>query len=293
MLVRPVQSDDREPLDRLFELAAECDGHFPIGEHKYLDLMGRSERGSGLVATLGTDLIGFLAITPPRLGGVASMELAVHPLHRSHDVFARLIEEGVGQAVESGAHAVRVWAFQPNMVDELRRSGFTIERELRQLRVDLPLDTAAELPAGLREGRFRVGRDEDAWLEVNNAAFRAHPENGSWTQEILADRIAQPWFGAEGFVMVWADDRLAGFCWTKPHDDLGEIYVIAVSPDQQGRGLGRYLTVRGLEVIRSHWGFETGMLYMDADNARAAELYRKLGFRLHHVDRSLVREVGR
>jgi mycothiol synthase len=291
MLLRPVQSSDRAHLVRLFELAAECDGHFPIGEHKYLDLMGGRDRGSGLVATEGSELIGYLAITPARSGGVAAMELVIHPLHRSHGVFARLIEEGVTQAATSGARAVRVWAFQPNLVDELRRSGFTVERELRQLRIDVPAGVTADLPAGMREGRFEVGRDESAWLQVNNAAFRDHPENGSWTREILADRIVQPWFDPEGFVTVWADDRLAGFCWTKPHDDLGEIYVIAVSPDHQGLGLGRFLTVRGLEAIHDHWGFRTGMLYMDADNVRAASLYRKLGFRLHHVDRSLVRDI--
>ena len=47
-----------------------------------------------------------------------------------------------------------------------------------------------------------------------------------------------------------SDGRLAGFCWTKVHDDeeppLGEIYVIAVDPDFVGRGLGRALTVAGL-----------------------------------------------
>ncbi|MFP5333566.1 MAG: GNAT family N-acetyltransferase, partial [Acidimicrobiia bacterium] len=142
------------------------------------------------------------------------------------------------------------------------------------------------------EGRFRPGRDEEAWLAANNAAFWWHPENGAWTLDILSDRMAQQWFDPEAFVVVWAGEELAGFCWTKPHDAMGEIYVIAVAPAFQGRGLGRFLTVRGLEVIYRHLGFETGMLYMDADNAPAARLYSSLGFRLHHVDRSLVRRLG-
>lgn len=291
MEIRPVETADHACLEDLFEVAAECDGHFPIGEHKYLDLMAGTGEGMGQVAIDDTELVAYLAVTPPRTNRVAALEIAVHPLHRSHRVISRLIAAGVDLAAETEAAAVRVWAFQPNMVDELRQAGFHGERELRQLRIDLPLAAVARLPSGMTESRFRPGRDEDAWLTVNNAAFRFHPENGSWTAEILADRISQPWFDAGGFITVWAGSELAGFCWTKPHDDLGEIYVIAAVPEFQGRGLGRFLTIRGLEVIEYHYGFEVGMLYMDSDNTAAATLYNSLGFRLHHVDRSLVRTL--
>lgn len=291
MQIRAVETADHARLDELFEVAAECDGHFPIGEHKYLDLMAGSGQGVGQVAIDDGEVVAYLAVTPPRADGVAALEIAVHPLHRSHRVISHLISAGVDAARETGATTVRVWAFQPNMVDELRQAGFRGERELRQLRIDLPVTATAPLPDGMSESRFRPGRDEEAWLAVNNAAFRFHPENGSWTAEILADRMSQPWFDPEGFVTVWSGSELAGFCWTKPHDDLGEIYVIAAAPEFQGRGLGRFLAVRGLEVIAGHHGFDVGMLYMDADNAAAAALYDSLGFRLHHVDRSLVRTL--
>ena len=52
-----------------------------------------------------------------------------------------------------------------------------------------------------------------------------------------------------------AGDRLAGSCWTKVHGDttppMGEIYVISVDPDFHGRGLGRALTVAGLDHLAS------------------------------------------
>ncbi len=292
MQLRPVAPADRAPLDRLFALADECDGHFPIGEHKYLDLMAGHGPTTGLVASMGPEIVAYVAVTPPRADGVAALEFAVHPLHRSHGVISSLIAGGIDEARAAGAGAVRVWAFQPNMIDEFLAAGFHAERELRQLRIGLPLAIPAPLPPGMTEARFRPGEDERAWLEVNNAAFREHPENGSWTREILVERMGQPWFDPAGFVTVWERDEMAGFCWTKPHDDMGEIYVIAVSPRHQGRGLGRYLTVRGLEVIERHHGLRTGMLYMDADNTAAAALYRSLGFRLHHVDRSLLLRLG-
>ncbi|MEX2424228.1 MAG: mycothiol synthase [Acidimicrobiia bacterium] len=291
MELRPVEATDRESLDAMFELAAECDGHFPIGEHKYLDLMGGDGDAAGQVGVVDGTPVAYLAVTPPRRNGTAALEIAVHPLHRSHGVIERLIKTGVEAAAATGAATVRVWVFQPNMVDELRAAGFRGERELRQLRIDLPVREAATIPAGLVERPFRPGTDDDAWLAVNNAAFRGHPENGSWTPEILADRFSQPWFDPAGFVTVWSGDELAGFCWTKPHAEMGEIYVIAVAPAYQGRGLGRVLVIRGLEVINDRYGFEVGMLYMDADNTAAAALYESLGFRLHHVDRSLVRTL--
>ena len=291
MEIRPVEPADRDALDSMFEVAAECDGHFPIGEHKYLDLMAGDGVPVGEVGVVDGATIAYLAVTPPRQDGTAALEIAIHPLHRSHGVIERLVGAGIATAADTGAARVRVWAFQPNMVDELRAAGFRGERELRQLRVDLPLAETATLPSGFVEGRFRPGIDDDAWLRVNNAAFHAHPENGSWTPEILADRLSQPWFDPAGFITVWAGEDLAGFCWTKPHEDMGEIYVIAVAPGYQGRGLGRALVCRGLDVIHSGYGFGVGMLYMDADNTAAAALYESLGFRLHHVDRSLVRTL--
>ena len=286
-----MEAADRDSLDAMFEVAAECDGHFPIGEHKYLDLMGSDGVAAGQVGVIDGTPIAYLAVTPPRRDGTAALEIAIHPLHRSHAVIEALIRVGVETAAETGAASVRVWAFQPNMVDEFRAAGFRGERELRQLRVDIPLDATATLAPEFVEQRFRPGVDDDAWLAVNNAAFRGHPENGSWTADILADRLSQPWFDPAGFVTVWSGDDLAGFCWTKPHETLGEIYVIGVAPAFQGQGLGRFLVIRGLDVIHTRYGFEVGMLYMDADNAPAARLYESLGFRLHHVDRSLVRTL--
>jgi mycothiol synthase len=144
---------------------------------------------------------------------------------------------------------------------------------------------------------FRVGRDEDAWLEVNNRAFHWHPEQGGWVRATLDQREAEPWFDAEGFLLHDdAEGKLDGFCWTKIHKDtdppLGEIYVIAVDPSRHDRtpGLGRQLVLAGLDYLHGR-GLTMGMLYVDADNAPAVKLYIDLGFVINHLDQAYVGDI--
>ena len=104
---------------------------------------------------------------------------------------------------------------------------------------------------------------------------------GLWT---LALRTAEAWFDPDGFRLYEHDDKVAAFCWTKVHREteppLGEIYVIGVDPALHGRGLGRQLTLAGLDWLSDH-GIETASLYVDGGNTAALHLYERLGFVKH------------
>ncbi|MGB8860697.1 MAG: mycothiol synthase [Ilumatobacteraceae bacterium] len=167
------------------------------------------------------------------------------------------------------------------------RLGMTPDRRLSRMTRPLPIEQSTDITVRA----FRVGTDDDAWLAVNNAAFAWHGEQGGWNRQMLRQRQGEPWFDASGFLLHERDGRLAAFCWTKLHAGptlVGEIYVIAVHPDFHGHGLGRALTIAGLQHLQAV-GATSAMLYVDADNTAAVGLYRTLGFHVDHVDQSYLR----
>lgn len=283
--------DDLHNLERLFEQCRIADGHAPIGEHKYLDLVaGTAEDSVARVCEVQDQIVAYVHLIPRRDGNGWVLETAVHPGHRRSDLIRLILETAIRVAADGGGGPIRAWVHHSSVAEVLRELGFRRERQLLQMRVGLPPGRAAVTPAGLRLAPFRMGTDEGRWIEVNNRAFAGHPENGDWTEEILAARFRQDWFDRDGLLMAWRGGRLAGFCWTKLHPgNLGEIYVIAVDPVYQGRSWGTWLTLEGLWYLHRHRAASTAMLYVDAANGNAVGMYERIGFELDHVDRSYVR----
>ena len=172
--------------------------------------------------------------------------------------------------------------------------GMVPGRRLLNMHVALPVTSTTDVHVR----PFRVGADEAAWLQVNNAAFEWHGEQGGWDAATLQQRESEPWFDPSGFLLHERNGRLAAFCWTKLHGDtrgahhhlIGEIYVIAVHPEFHGLGLGRALTVAGLQHLHAVRA-TSAMLYVDADNVAAVRLYRHLGFTVTHAAQAYQRQA--
>ncbi|MGW5098472.1 mycothiol synthase [Streptomyces nodosus] len=288
--VPELSPEQAEAVLALLTEAARVDGQQAVSEQGRLQLRGgRREGVSHLLLTVGDMLVGYAQLEDTDPVEAPAAELVVHPAHRGH---------GHGRALGSALLAtsgkrLRVWAHGGHSAARhlAQVLGLTLFRELRQLRrpltgLDLP---EPKLPEGVTVRPFVSGRDDEAWLAVNAAAFAHHPEQGSLTQRDLDDRKAEAWFDPEGFFLAEREGargtELVGFHWTKVHaeEQLGEVYVLGVRPGSQGGGLGRALTTIGLRHLAGQ-GLPTAMLYVDADNKAALAVYERLGFVTHETD---------
>jgi mycothiol synthase len=296
---RRMGEDDIVAVATLLAAAHAADGHAPLGEHKWLDLVQGGRAGfAGFVAREPghAAVIGYAQLS--RGSGSWSVEYVVHPQRRGeleqigHDLLSAALAE---VAADGGGH-VHLWVPKPTAATDrvALDLGLRRGRELLQLRRALPLE--AELLAGpdVTTRPFRPGSDEQAWLALNARAFADHPEQGAWALDTLLDRESQDWFDPEGFLLYEEGARLGAFCWTKVHEEegpAGEIYVIGVDPDLQGRGLGRALLRAGLRHLQG-LPVPVAMIYVDADNAPARRLYEAFGFVIDHHDLAYVIDVA-
>ncbi|HEX9229454.1 MAG TPA: mycothiol synthase [Arthrobacter sp.] len=288
----------------LASAAEESDGNPPLSEQTLVTLRASdAAAGAHTVLTLALyspdemsdpataqDLAG-VAVVIEEPDGTGVLEIAVHPSYRNQGVATRLV--GELQATR-GFAGLKAWSHGNHeaAAELAARYGYGPVRELWKMRLT---SAAAELPdVPLPEGTtlraFVPGRDEDAWLAANRAAFAHHAEQGNMTRADLDARMAEPWFDPAGFLLaVDSADRILGFHWTKvhprhgDHPAIGEVYVVGVTPAAQGTGLGKALTVAGIRHLQ-HQGLHAVMLYVDADNIPAVSLYRRLGFTRWDVD---------
>ncbi|MFD4182245.1 mycothiol synthase [Rhodococcus sp. NPDC058514] len=274
----------------MLDRALAADGTAPLSEQAVHHIVGRSE-SRHLLWTLDDVIVGYAGLEPPHAEHPAMVEAVVEPANRGNGIGRALVAE----AVSHGGEGARVWAHGdlPAARAVAAHLGLRPIRELLQLRrpLDRPELPDVAVPDGVILRTYAGPQDDAELLRVNAAAFDWHPEQGSWTEREIAERRAEPWFDPAGlFVAADAETgAFLGFHWTKVHQatsesaELGEVYVVAIDPGAQGRGLGRLLTVAGLRYLRER-GLGTVLLYTEADNVAALHTYERLGFERFHVD---------
>ena len=299
--------EDVRAVRALVEQVEATDGVAPLSEHVLLHLpYGGDAEVRNLLVRDGTAVVGYAHLDVTDQVEGSSAELAVAPSARGRGLARAMAEELLRQVPDG---RLRLWAHGdlPAAGALARRLGFRRSRVLLQMRRPLtdplPQPTA---PEGVLLRTFVPGQDEQAWTELNNRAFVHHPDQGGWGVHEVELREKEPWFDPDGFFLAERDDRLVGFHWTKvhgghggdtPHEHdedhpehehhdhppIGEVYVVGVDPDEQGRGLGPYLTLVGLHSLARR-GLSEVLLYVDESNTAAVKTYERLGFTRHAVD---------
>ncbi|ROQ05041.1 MULTISPECIES: mycothiol synthase [unclassified Curtobacterium] len=219
------------------------------------------------------------------------LELVVDREARGRGTGTSLVTQAL--ALGGGAAPVLAWAHgdHPAARALADRFGWRAVRTLLQLRA--PIDGAgpspdaapADVPAGYSLSAFRPGTEDEAdWLALNAAAFAHHPEQGRMTLDDLHARESDAWFSGEDLLLLRdASGQLAGSCWLKVEDGIGEFYAVAVRPDLQGQRLGGVLMRAGTARLTGR-GLTAAALYVEGDNEPALALYRRSGFEQYAID---------
>ena len=285
-----LSDDETEEVSELVERVTHADGLHPLSEHVWLHVRhGGDLHDQHFLMRSDGILVGYAHLDATDKVAGPSAELAVHPQYRrngiGHTLVQSMLDEIPGQPLRLWAHGEQAAA-----IALARSMNFIDSRVLWQMRRSLraPL-SQPNLPAGITLRSFNPKLDMDSWLAVNHRAFADHPEQGGWQLPDLQRRMQEPWFSTEGFILAIAaaTGDIAGFHWTKvhgasghaphAHEEIGEVYVVGVDPAWQGAGLGRALTIVGLQYLRN-LSLAQAMLYVEATNGPAIALYASLGF---------------
>ena len=286
----------RARVARIEDAAQAADGHPSLGEAVWRDLdVAQPDSAGFFLDDVAYAHVGRSENFSPQHWALG---VTVDPSARDAGARRAVVEAALAHVAKHGGGPVVLWILGASEKDDadLAAVGLRPNRDLFEMRVPLPLAEQPKWPPGIDVRPFAPGRDEQAWLDVNNRAFANHAEQGGWIAETLDRRMTESWFDPTLFLLAFDAYGLAGFNWMKIHDAhgrdprLGEVFVIGVDPRMQGSGLGRALAIAGLDAVQQR-GVDAGSLFCAADNTGALHLYESLGFTVHRTDRAYEGDV--
>ena len=280
----------QEQVLSLITAAQYFDNTPAIAEHVLLHLRhGGDKADSHLVIQKDNQVIGYAHLDKTDQVAGPSVELVIDPDHRGSGIGSELLKA----AIEVCGEKIRLWSHGdlPQARELALANNFIKVRTVIQMSKNLTEVSPVDCDYEIRS--FLPDLDNKAWLTLNNLAFANHPEQGNWSEADLLIRLNEDWFDDKGFFVAQDQNDLIGFTWTKihgghshahvagedhhDHAPIGEIYVTAVSSKHGGKGIGKALTITGLNYLK-YQGLNSAMLYVDEDNQIAFNLYKSLSF---------------
>lgn len=264
----------------LMDAVAHHDAATPLDEAARLQLKATArQHGVWHLLEYSRDrhLVGYVSILAD--GTVQGM---VHPDYRRMGHGSALLAGVLGK---NPRPAVWVHGSPEPGATFLRARGFEASRELVYMRGEFSENDAAGwreiTPAdGVWMSTFATNTvDLDDVVALNARAFSEHPEQGRLTRRDFEQRMNEPWFSADDLFVARAGDELAGFVWMKREaaSCQAEVYVVAVSPDYEGRGIATSLLSHALVTLVNS-GVRTVGLYVEGEHSRALSMYERFGF---------------
>jgi mycothiol synthase len=286
-----LSNSQQESVLSLIKAAHDFDGTPAIAEHVLLHLRhGGDKSDSHLAIEENKEVIAYAHLDTTDLVAGPSVEAVVHPQHRGKGLGALILKE----AIKICGDKTRIWSHGDLPAAKAIAASLKLERLWSNLLMSKSLGEIQPVTSKYPIRTFIPDLDNQAFLDLNNKVFVNYPDQGGWSEDNLKVRLNESWFDDKGFFVAEDMGELIGFCWTKIHgahthshtggdDDhgheaLGEIYVLAVNPDYKGQGVGRDLTITGLNYLK-YQGLNNVMLYVGVENKPAFNLYKSLGFK--------------
>lgn len=267
IIVRPARVADIERIMQLRQQARRVVMHFG-----YEDLMQMVKRDRCFVADTGPLLWGFVCISNYQKQLAMLRGLGLINGWRIDDGLSQLLRPLEKNLLASGQRflmhlAVDVWLAAP-----LMRQGFTPDDYIIHFeRAAPPHPLTPEFAVGGVTLRHLGPQEIDKLTLLDNQAF-------GWPWQFSSGELVKWLMTADRLVVLVREGQLTGYACTQVHGDQAQIIRLAVAPQWQGAGFGRYLLADALDFAAQK-GATDITLNTQWHNVISQRLYKGFGFR--------------
>jgi mycothiol synthase len=277
--LRPSAPDDADPVLRLVERRDMQD--FGVADFTRGELLANwraSEFDPGVDAVTADDhgtIVGYGALLAP--GAIAFVD----PAREGEGIGSSLLAWLQARARELGREVHRQIVARRNAAGQalLTGAGYGLVRSVLLMgRVVQPAPSVPPLPEGVTLHTLDAGADAPALHAADDVAFADNTDYRRMSLDAFSEEhLAAPDLDPMLSRVVRRGDAVAAFalCQRRARS-TGYIDVLAVSPGERGRGLGRALLL-AIFAACADAGLREVNLGVASDNPRALRLYQRAG----------------